>query len=132
MKKLLLITAASFCTLGAYAQTVTSYNATNELNCTEQVLTLKANIRSGWHLTSPHVGQAGTFKTSPDVVPLNPYGEKWSITDPILPVKLVKAFNMYMPPAESGSLTGKSTYTPYNYSKFFPLSKINVVSAVNM
>lgn len=131
MKKLLLIAASSFCTLGAFAQTITGYTAPNELNCTEQALTLKANIRSGWHLASPHVGQARAFKTQPDFAPLNPYAEKETFAEPILPVKLIKAFNMYMPPAESESLTGKSTYTLYNYDKFLPFAKINVISPVN-
>ena len=89
MKKIFLIAIASLSGYEVYAQSeihpVESYT-TNELHCTEEAFTFKANIRSGWHLSSVHMG---------DMTPENTSFDTKSITqDSALPSNFEAGFDL--------------------------------------
>jgi hypothetical protein len=97
MKKLFLIVIASFLGAVAYAQTETPVkwysNNTRTLNCTEEAVSLKVSIRSGWHINSLHVGNTAPYKTSFELSPPNQYGTKGTVMAPALFSKFENAFN---------------------------------------
>ncbi|MGF7041399.1 hypothetical protein [Mucilaginibacter lappiensis] len=97
MKKLFLIVIASFLGAGAYAQTETPVkwysNNTRTLNCTEEAVSLKVSIRSGWHINSLHVGNTAPYKTSFELSPPNQYRTKGTVMAPALFSKFENAFN---------------------------------------
>jgi len=97
MKKLFLIAIVSLLGAVAYAQTETPLkwysNNTQTLNCTEDAVSLKVSIRSGWHINSLHVGNTAPHKTSFELLPPNQYGTKGTVTEPASFSKFVNAFN---------------------------------------
>jgi hypothetical protein len=58
MKKILLAVTVSFFAAAIRGQTA----APRELTCTEQAITLKASLRSGWHLNTVQVGHPEMIK----------------------------------------------------------------------
>jgi hypothetical protein len=97
MKKLFLIAIASLLGAVAYAQTETSVkwysNNTRTLNCTEEAVSLKVSIRSGWHINSLHVGNTTPYKSSFELSPPNLYATKGAVMEPATLSKFENAFN---------------------------------------
>jgi hypothetical protein len=97
MKKLFLIAIASLFGAVAYAQTETPVkwysNNTRTLNCTEEAVSLRVSIRSGWHINSLHVGNTTPYKTSFELSPPNQYGTKGTVMEPASLSKFENAFN---------------------------------------
>ena len=113
MKKHFLIAIALFFCIRAYAQIETpvkwSY-ASKTLNCTEEAVSLKANIRSGFRLNSFHVGNVGAVKTSFEPAKSNLYPIKDITAAPIPPPKFKNAF--------SANVANESFYRRYVTLKF--------------
>jgi hypothetical protein len=96
MKKLILIAVASFFWAGAYAQTQAPANwsyASKTLNCTEEAVSLKASLRSGWHINSLHVGSVSPVKTSFEFKPSSVYDVKDVASEPAPLSKFETVFN---------------------------------------
>jgi hypothetical protein len=116
MKKQFLIAIALFFCIRTYAQVETpvkwSY-APQTLNCTEEAVSLKANIRSGFRLNSFHVGNVSAVKTSFEPAKSTLYPVK-DIT--VTPVPLSKFKNAFS--ANVANLENESFYRRYVTMKF--------------
>ncbi|MBB6112143.1 hypothetical protein [Mucilaginibacter lappiensis] len=141
MKKLLLMGLTSFLSIGAYAQS--PYGSARELKCTEEAVTFSTNIRSGWHLYSPHMGYADMLKSRPNFTPSNLYTTKNDIPESSLPANFEKAFNsgagnvskpnrllqkMMQAPLQPDETPIKRTYIIYDYSRFLPLANTWIIT----
>lgn len=125
MKKLLLIITALFSFAGAYAQTETPAKW-SYLNCTEEAVSLKASIRSGWRLHAFHVGNMAPVKTSFEYMPSKFYETKESVIEPASLSKFENAFSsnksrFEMESALNSAITWRS---PKATSEFDKLSYI--------
>ena len=113
MKKHFLIAIALFFCIRAYAQIETpvkwSY-ASKTLNCTEEAVSLKANIRSGFRLNSFHVGNVSAGKASFEPTKSNLYPIKDIIVAPVLLSQFRNAF--------SANVANDSFYRRYVTLKF--------------
>jgi thiol:disulfide interchange protein DsbD len=135
MKKHFLIAIALFFCIRAYAQIETpvkwSY-APQTLNCTEEAVSLKANIRSGFRLNSFRVGNVSAVKTSFEPARSSFYPAK-DIT--VTPVPLSQFKNAFSANFEKESFyrryvtlkfpkvideAGKLRYIAYGDKKFVP------------
>jgi hypothetical protein len=135
MKKQILIAIALFFCIRAYAQVGTpvkwSY-APQTLNCTEEAVSLKASIRSGFRLNSFRVGNGGPGKASFEPAKSSFYQEK-DIT--VAPVPLSKFKNAFSANVENESFyrryvtlkfpkvideAGKLSYVAYGDKKYLP------------
>ncbi|WP_295715842.1 hypothetical protein [Mucilaginibacter sp.] len=115
MKKQFLIAIALFFCIRAYAQVGTpvkwSY-APQTLNCTEEAVSLKANIRSGFRLNSFRLGNMSAGKASFEPAKSSFYQEK-DIT--VAPVPLSKFKNAF---SNVANLENESFYRRYVTLKF--------------
>lgn len=142
MKKLLLIAVASFLSIGAYAQT--SYGSARELKCTEEAVSFSTNIRSGWHLYSPHIGYTDMLKPTPNFASSNLYTTKNNIPELPLPANFEKTFNpgagdtskpnlflqkMMQGPLQVGETMSKRNYIIYDYSRFLPQVSTGIITS---
>src|SRR5476651_2747933 len=97
MRKLILIAAAMFMGIGAYAQIEApvkwSY-AAKKTSPTEAVVFLKATIESGWHIYSLNVKDGGPIKTSFTFTPSKEYSLAGATTEPTPVTKFEKSFSM--------------------------------------
>jgi thiol:disulfide interchange protein DsbD len=135
MKKQFLIAIALFFCIRAYAQVETpvkwSY-APKTLNCTEEAVSLKVNIRSGFRLNSFHVGNASAGKASFEPTKSNLYPIKDII---VAPVPLSQFRNAFSTNVANDSFyrryvtlkfrkvieeAGKLSYIAYGDKKYLP------------
>ncbi len=100
MKKLLLVAAASFFSGAVYAQTETpttrydDYGA-KELTCTETAVSFRANIRSGWQLSSFRMGYTDIVNGSSGFTASKNDVKEDMIQEPIQLVKFENASNQH-------------------------------------
>jgi hypothetical protein len=100
MKKLLLVAAASFFSGVVYAQIETpttqydDYGA-KELMCTEKAISFRANIRSGWQLSSFRMGYTDIVNGSSGFTASKNYVKDDLIEEPIQLVKFENAINQH-------------------------------------
>jgi hypothetical protein len=78
MKTLLSIAAGLFFFISAHAQIQTPVKT---LNCTEEAITFKASIRSGWRINSFRIGNMAPAKMMFDYMPEMPYPMKALIAE---------------------------------------------------
>jgi hypothetical protein len=116
MKKQFLIAIALFFCIRAYAQIETpvkwSY-APQTLNCTEEAVSLKANIRSGFRLNSFHVGNVGAGKASFEAAKSSLYPVKDITAAPVPLSQFKNAFS-----ANVANFEKESFYQQYITLKF--------------
>jgi len=97
MRKLILIAAAMFMGIGAYAQIEApvkwSY-AAKKTSPTEAVVFLKATIESGWHIYSQTVKDGGPIRTSFTFAKSDEYALVGKPTEPKPVTKYEKTFGM--------------------------------------
>jgi hypothetical protein len=100
MKKLLLVAAAAFFSCAVYAQIETpttrydDYGA-KELTCTETAISFRANIRSGWQLSSFRIGYTDIVNGSSGFTASKNYVNEDMIQEPIQLVKLENTTNQH-------------------------------------
>jgi len=141
MKKSFLIAMASFLSIGAYAQT--QHGSALELKCTEEAVTFSANIQSGLHLYSPHIGYADMLKVTPNFSSSNLYTGKNNIPEVPLPANFEKAFTPGASSPQKNNLLLQKTihnlfqidetainraYTIYDYSKILPQASAGIIT----
>jgi hypothetical protein len=141
MKKLLLVVAAAFFNAAACAQvelptTQNDNYGAKELKCTEEAISFRADIRSGWQLHSFRIGYTDIASNSPGFTASKDYNEKDIIPEPIQLVKFENSFNpddiyfnrnilfLKNPFPASSKQTDLPANTYNNYIKFFTASKL--------
>ena len=141
MKKLLLTVMTSLLGIVSYAQT--PYGSARELKCIEEAVTFSTNIRSGWHLYSPHIGYADMLKPTPNFTSSNLYISKNSIPLSSLPANFEKAFNPGSASTHTNNLflqkmtqalfqidetAIKRAFIIYDYSRFLPPANAGIIT----
>ncbi len=97
MKKLTLLFAALFLSIGVFAQIEAPVKwayAAKKLSATEAVVFLRATIQDGWHIYSLNVKDGGPIKTSFTFDPSKEYSLEGKTTEPTPISKYEKAFSM--------------------------------------
>jgi DsbC/DsbD-like thiol-disulfide interchange protein len=143
MKKALVIIAALFLTLGAYAQIVTPVKwayAAKKTSPTEVTVLLKATIDPGWHIYSLNVKDGGPIKTSFTFAKSKDYTLVGPATEPKAITRFEKAFNMdvsffekevifqqkiKLKSASVTAIKGQLEYMTCNDSKCLPPDDVN-------
>ncbi|MDN5284646.1 MAG: sugar transporter [Mucilaginibacter sp.] len=121
MKKLFLIAITSLLCARVYAQTETPVKW-SYLNCTEETVSLKASIRSGWHINSFHVGNMAPVKPSFEYMPAKFYETKEPVAEPNSLSKFENAFSsntthFEMEPALNSVIIWRSPKTTSEFDK---------------
>jgi len=124
MKKLLFMLAASFycrCVC-AQAKTLSVQSdelAPRELKCTEEAISFRVGIRSGWQLSSFRLGYTDFFNGSPNLTSSKDLSGKDIITEPIQLIKYENRANQQGNSSDKNFHFSKKTISPITRTRQF-------------